>query len=123
MKTNNDTAMIVNFKPLIPLIEAARKAEGTLNCALADLWNAHAGKMDPADFRRQFLTFADESGYSEDWAKELLLRAGIRIRAMRSDSGKAREHKKQDKVSKALKLIEKLELSRKELAILIATLS
>lgn len=79
----------IEFKSLRSAMLAVHTAEVTLAEKLA----AHYGKHSTTpivEYREAFIAFAVAEGYCPRWAASMLLAAGIRLRAERSDKGKGR---------------------------------
>ena len=127
-KTNNTTTATIDFSPLAVAIVGAYNAEHTLANQLRAIYEATDAYMTVAVFRKQFIQWATakaNGGYSEDWAKHCLIQANIRLRAPRADAGKARKGGKAaaTKVEKATRYIAGLDLSKRDLAKVIAALA
>jgi len=71
---------------------AVHKAETTLFSRMVSAWDElNDGTMSIPDFRKEFKSYGIATGYSERWIAECLTEAGFRVRAERSDNGKARK--------------------------------
>ena len=120
------TAALVDFSPLSAAMLTAWNGSVGLSEALIQLWNEHHLTVGVADFRKQFIAWAmsKEGGkYSEDWAKDCLIKAGIRVRALRSDSGETKPAKIKTKVERALVYLRTLDLTKAEVKALVTALT
>jgi len=81
------------FTSLKSAMLAVHKAEVTLADKLAAHYGKHSTTVPVLEYRKAFIAFAVSEGYCPRWAASMLVQAGIRLRAERSDKGSGRKNK------------------------------
>lgn len=94
MKT--ETKTLIDFTPCLPMMNAIHNGEMKLMDLILEIWE-ETDKESPMGFRKEWVTFAEANGYCKQWAGQIARDAGFRVRAKRSDIGKAKTNKKPNK--------------------------